>query len=262
MLIRSSSKTIRIAECATKTIDTIKNTKVIRYVDDLAFTAKHAVEFLGAKTCNWIQTSLYNVKKTVKNLDARLNSCYMEAFDRLPENVKIFLKDNCGMIDLDASISRTVSQCQDASGTVLKSADEIAEVLEREIKGSKLPLSGQWIDVNESMSEFSRKYQTQITGQEGKVWYQNGVKFDGMKEGILLDAKGKYAQFVNKNTGEFYNWFTGSEDLVNEAWRQIYASEGARIQWYFAEESSMNAVKVLFENEGVEGIELIFEAMK
>ena len=43
---------------------------------------------------------------------------------------------------------------------------------------------------------------------------------------------------------------------------QIYASEGARIQWYFAEESSMNAVKVLFENEGVEGIELVFEAMK
>lgn len=56
------------------------------------------------------------------------------------------------------------------------------------------------------MSDFSRNYQPQIAGQEGKVWYQDGVKFDGMKDGILLDAKGKHAQFIDKNIGGFYSW--------------------------------------------------------
>ncbi len=123
-------------------------------------------------------------------------------------------------------------------------------------------LSGQWKKVNESMSDFSRKYQTQITGKEGQVWYQNGVKYDGMKDGVLIDAKGKYSQFVNKNTGEFKEWFTGKYDIIDEAHRQIKASEGAKIQWYFAEESTMNAFKQLFSDENVCGIELKFEPMK
>lgn len=123
-------------------------------------------------------------------------------------------------------------------------------------------LSGKWVKVNESMSNFSRQYQKQITGKEGEVWLQNGVKYDGMKNGILLDAKGKYAQFVNKETGEFKSWFSGKQELVNEAKRQINASEHAPIQWYFAEESSMNATKSVFADEGITGIELIYQPLK
>lgn len=121
-------------------------------------------------------------------------------------------------------------------------------------------LRGQWKTVNESMSKFSRDYQTQITGRTGEVFLQNGVKFDGMKNGILLDAKGKYAQFVSKATGEFYDWFKGKDALVNEARRQIAASEGARIQWYFAEQKALEATKILFEENNIKGIELIFQA--
>ena len=53
------------------------------------------------------------------------------------------------------------------------------------------------------MDDFARVYQKQITGQEGKAWVQNGVKFDGMKDEVLLEVKGKYAQFIDKSTGEF-----------------------------------------------------------
>ncbi len=123
-------------------------------------------------------------------------------------------------------------------------------------------LSGQWKKVNESMSNFSRKYQSQITGREGEVWLQNGVKFDGIKDGILLDAKGKYAQFVNKSTGTFYSWFTGQKSLVTQARNQIAAADGARIQWYFAEESALEAVENLFLRYGIEGIDLIFQALQ
>lgn len=129
-----------------------------------------------------------------------------------------------------------------------------------ESEGGTPTLSGQWKTVNESMSDFSRAYQKQITGQEGMVWVQNGVKFDGMKDGVLLDAKGKYAQFINPNTGEFYGWFTGKQDLLDEAARQIKASEGANIQWYFAEEEALDAVQNLFMNNGINEIELVYKA--
>ena len=123
-------------------------------------------------------------------------------------------------------------------------------------------LSGKWETVNENMSEFSRNYQKQVTGKEGVVWVQNGVKFDGMKDGTLLDAKGKYSQFIDKSTGEFCEWFSGKETLVSEARRQISASEGAKIQWYFAEEESLNAVQDLFIDRGITEIQLIFQAPK
>ena len=136
------------------------------------------------------------------------------------------------------------------------------DVLESGSKGDLSTLSGEWKVVNESMSDFSRAYQKQITGQERMAWVQNGVKFDGMKDGVLLDAKGKYTQFINQNTGEFYGWFAGKQDLLDEAARQIKASEGAKIQWYFAEEEALDVVQDLFMNNGITEIELIFEAPK
>ena len=126
---------------------------------------------------------------------------------------------------------------------------------------TNVSLSGRWNNANESMSEFSRDYQTQITGKDGEVWLQNGVKFDGMNNGALIDAKGKYAQFVDESTGEFYNWFMnrGGNALINEANRQIAASEGATIKWYFAEESAMNATQKLLSDVGITNIQLIYQ---
>ncbi|RKM58586.1 hypothetical protein D6856_12595 [Butyrivibrio sp. XB500-5] len=163
----------------------------------------------------------------------------------------------------------------DAANLIIKKTDDVAEVVaetsddvakatnaadDAVLKSGKETLSGEWKKVNENMSDFSRAYQTQITGEEGAAWVQNGVKFDGMKDGILLDAKGKYSQFINESTGEFYEWFSGKQSLINEAKRQIVASEGAKIQWYFAEEETLNVVQDLFMDNGITGIELIFEA--
>ena len=81
------------------------------------------------------------------------------------------------------------------SGVLVHNNDRCArdngEVWIRSNESGKNSLSGNWKNVNESMSDFSRKYQTQITGQEGKVWYQNGVKFDEMRDGTLLEAMKK-----------------------------------------------------------------------
>uniref|UniRef100_UPI002240D69A Tox-REase-5 domain-containing protein n=2 Tax=Acetivibrio straminisolvens TaxID=253314 RepID=UPI002240D69A len=130
------------------------------------------------------------------------------------------------------------------------------------VKGTSKTLSGRWGDVNESMSDLSRAYQKQITGREGQAFLQNSVKFDGMKNGRLIEAKGSYNNFIDKNTGEFYDWFMGKQSLIDQAKRQIAASEGAPIDWYFMDEASMNATKSLFQDANINGINFIYEPLK
>jgi hypothetical protein len=92
-----------------------------------------------------------------------------------------------------------------------------------------------------------------ITGlPDGKAYELNGVKFDGFKDGILLEAKGPgYANFV-KN-GEFADWFqkTGLERLIEQAKRQEIAAQGRQIQWHFAEEEPARLIRKLFDNKDI-----------
>lgn len=129
--------------------------------------------------------------------------------------------------------------------------------------GVKKSLNGEFKTVNESMSDASKSYQSYVTG---KPWNQNyvitnpvtgkPVKFDGYSNGILLDAKSGMSNFVNKQ-GEFYDWFNGKQGLLDQARRQLQAADGNRIRWTFENEDVMNATKTLFEENGIEGIELM-----
>lgn len=85
---------------------------------------------------------------------------------------------------------------------------------------------------------------------------------DSSGHGVLIEAKGNYFNFVNKNSGEFYKWFDGKKSLVNQANRQISVANGITIKWYFNDEISMNAVRYLFEKESVKGIEFILKPME
>ncbi len=120
---------------------------------------------------------------------------------------------------------------------------------------------GAWEKTNESMSAASKDYQKFVTGaDEGMVYRVNGVKFDGYKDGMLIEAKGDYSNFVNKKTGEFFDWFSGKESLISQANRQMIAAGGTGIQWYFNDSTSMEAVKSLFSGQ-VYGIDFILKPM-
>ena len=121
---------------------------------------------------------------------------------------------------------------------------------------------GQWEAVNESMSDNSRDYQELVTGHRNEAWVQNGVKYDGQTDGVLLEVKGKYSQFVDEGTGKFKDWFTGAESLVEQAQRQISASNGMKVKWVFAEESTMKAFANLLEERKITGIEVTFQPPK
>ncbi len=149
-----------------------------------------------------------------------------------------------------------------ADGTTAGTASEGAsQAIGDTVNESASKITGQWQQVNESMSQASRAYQTQITGHTGEAFIQNGVKFDGVVNGNLVDAKCHYSQFVDKATGQFHQWFAGKQALIDEANRQIAAAQGAHIQWYFAEEEAMHAVQSLFDGKVQDVIEFIFKAV-
>jgi RHS repeat-associated protein len=121
--------------------------------------------------------------------------------------------------------------------------------------------AGKWITTNESMSVAAAEYQSFITGRAANESYLlKGVKFDGIIDDVLVDAKSGYGSFVNPANGKFHGWFTGVEGLVDQARRQLIASEGTQIQWYFQNNAAMQATQKLFNQRGVQGIELIFKS--
>jgi hypothetical protein len=98
-----------------------------------------------------------------------------------------------------------------------------------------------------------------VTGRIPGVGYiVNGVKFDGYASGVLLDAKGPgYASFVGTN-GEFQSWWGGAGDFVSQAQRQLGVAGGVPIEWHFAEDAAARATRLLFQQNGISGISVLF----
>lgn len=121
------------------------------------------------------------------------------------------------------------------------------------------PKSRGVIQVAEAMSRRSAEYQAKITGlPAGQAYELNGIKFDGFKDGILLEAKGPgYQNFIKD--GQFAKWWenTGLNQLLDQANRQIDAAQGRRIQWHFAEEEPARLIRELFTERTI-NIEIIF----
>ena len=117
---------------------------------------------------------------------------------------------------------------------------------------------GAWAFVDEAMSDRAAAYQLRITGaQPGSVYELNGVKFDGYSGGVLQDAKGPgYSSFV-KN-GRFVGWFNGADSMVTQARSQLAAAGGRPITWYVAESDTAAAIRTLFEQNGISGINVQF----
>jgi hypothetical protein len=88
---------------------------------------------------------------------------------------------------------------------------------------------GQWGPAKESMKPPSRRYQEQITGHSADDAYwvggmstkAGGVKFDGFKNGVLLEAKGPgYAKFFEGLDPKEWFRHSGAQGLIDQAQRQ------------------------------------------
>ncbi len=150
-------------------------------------------------------------------------------------------------------------------GTAIKAASKADKIADRAEAIGDTIKNGKWIKTNEYMPPASASYQSFITGKSAnESFLLNGTKFDGITDnGVLLEVKGEYAQFLDPaKKADFHSWWDGSNGLVMQARRQLEAAKGNRIEWYFKEENVAEAVRTLFEREGVNGIEIYYKPMK
>ncbi|MBN8229307.1 hypothetical protein JYK02_17500 [Corallococcus macrosporus] len=121
---------------------------------------------------------------------------------------------------------------------------------------------GKWAPTKESMSDRARRYQEQISGHSAdEAYWVGNVKFDGFRDGVLLEAKGP--GYANKFLDGLdpKPWFksTGADALANQAKRQTEAVQGLgiRIEWHVAEAKAANAIQRLLKNKGIQGIRIV-----
>ncbi|RKH13362.1 hypothetical protein D7X74_21985 [Corallococcus sp. CA047B] len=122
---------------------------------------------------------------------------------------------------------------------------------------------GKWGPARESMSERARRYQEQISGRSADEAYWVGeVKFDGYKDGVLLEAKGPgYAnKFLDNLTPKVWFERSGAKGLVEQAQRQSRASHGTAtpVRWHVAEQKTAEAIRDLLRGRGITEIEVVF----
>ncbi|NOK16578.1 Tox-REase-5 domain-containing protein [Corallococcus carmarthensis] len=148
------------------------------------------------------------------------------------------------------------------AAAVLSGGPGAAIILQKANVASAPDEPGQWGPAKESMSERARRYQEQISGHSADEAYWVGdVKFDGFRDGVLLDAKGP--GYANKFFDDLdpKRWFksTGAEALANQARRQLKAVQGlgTRIEWHVAEEKAANAIHKLLESNDIHGIRIV-----
>jgi hypothetical protein len=63
---------------------------------------------------------------------------------------------------------------------------------------------------------------------------------------VLIDAKGRYEQFVDGQTGQFMPWWadqsrTGLRGEMAQARRQVEVANGAPVEWWCAERTTARA---------------------
>lgn len=113
---------------------------------------------------------------------------------------------------------------------------------------------GKWKSVKEHMSKRARAYQEQVTGRKSsKSYVVEGVRFDGYKNGKLIEAKGPgYKNFINRE-GRFYDWFKrGETALFKQAERQHLAASahGVWVEWHIAEARFAKLMAQVVRQEG------------
>ncbi|WP_428261675.1 Tox-REase-5 domain-containing protein [Haliangium sp.] len=116
---------------------------------------------------------------------------------------------------------------------------------------------GRWVRVNEHMPPRARAYQERITGRSADEAYEvGGVKFDGYRDGVLLEAKGPgYAKFTKD--GDFRGFFEGQHGLFEQAQRQIRVAGRYPIEWHVAEGDFARLLTEQFSRMSVRGIVVV-----
>ncbi|CAM3167312.1 Tox-REase-5 domain-containing protein [Corallococcus soli] len=128
---------------------------------------------------------------------------------------------------------------------------------------------GKWGPAEESMSARARRYQEQISEHPADEAYwvggvgknSGGVKFDGFRDGVLLEAKGPgYARFFEELDPKGWFSHSGARALVEQARRQSekVRNLGVPIQWHVAEQQAADAIRTLLMRNRINGVQVVY----
>ncbi|MFP2904817.1 Tox-REase-5 domain-containing protein [Pyxidicoccus sp. 3LFB2] len=132
------------------------------------------------------------------------------------------------------------------------------------VKGLPSGGPGEWVQVNESMSESARAFQERATGApRGWAYRVKGggeeADFDGFdpKDGALLEVKGpNLAKFFDGELDPKW-FFRGAGKFILQARRQDIASQGRKVRWIVAEKKFADALRKLFHDNDLDNIEIL-----
>lgn len=142
-----------------------------------------------------------------------------------------------------------VTTGNDLAAALLREAGTAAAETAAAGTGNALP-RGRWVpETTAGWSQRAIAYQEQITGRPtGTAYEVGGVRFDGIVNGVLVEAKGPgYAELFRQR------WFRGWGKLVTQARNQLLAvPKGTSITWHVAEKEAADALRALFQRRGID----------
>jgi hypothetical protein len=159
------------------------------------------------------------------------------------------------------ALAQVESVALSAEGVTIALASNAVAMAARDSSGGKAgaqagpPSSGgpgEWVQVDEYMSESARNYQAQRTGAPKGYAYRvkvgdEEVDFDGFDRGVLLEVKATgYEQWITQKL-DFLPLFKGRHKLLEQARRQVDAANGTPIRWIVAEEKLAGALRKMFD---------------
>lgn len=123
---------------------------------------------------------------------------------------------------------------------------------------------GAWGPSHESFTGLSKAYQEFVTGRSIADAYivegpTRAVKFDDFLNGVLIDAKADYQQFVDK--GVWDTWFQGDSKFLKQAIDQSAAVGDTPIQWVFMQREMADRIRTLLLENGFTNINVVWKPM-
>lgn len=97
----------------------------------------------------------------------------------------------------------------------------------------------------------AKKYQAEASGDAALSFEKNGVSFDNIKDGKLIDRKYGHGDSVFNADGSVKNQ-TRANSIREQGIRQIEAADGAPVKWEVSTQKGADGIQDLFDNAGID----------
>lgn len=197
------------------------------------------------------------------------------SLDILERGVAALLPDPGSLPDavaalIDLRILQAADRALEAGGggkyrafkeAVKNATKPIAERVRRRGRGDRdrgrppAPPPGRYVEKNESMPDFSRRYQEAQGARPGAAYRVDGpdgpVDFDAFEDGVLIEAKGRYDDLFEKPFSKAVE-----AKLIKQARSQLRVAGDTPIQWRFVERDAAARVARLLGRVNLGRIEV------